>query len=306
MGDIKIVKIEVNGELVDAKDCSRCMTLKPLSFFRRNSNGRGLGGRRGQCRDCEKEKSVEYRTKNKESILQKARNYYAENKEEILLKARDYRKNNVKKFRETAKRSYEKNKEKYLKNAKIYREINKDKLKESRKKYELQNTYLIKSRRNKWRDKNRGVVRMYEQKRRTLKNKLPYLDSLYRAPQPSVQLDHFIPISIGHGGTYMENIQWIDPEMNASKHNKHPFEWASWKLDGKEYDDFIEKARHLAQLNALTFDEYRQFIDWCFDNPRTVDEIKSDNRRYGYAVHSIELWRESTGVQFPLPAFALN
>jgi hypothetical protein len=54
---------------------------------------------------------------------------------------------------------------------------------------------------------------------------------------------------------------------------------------------------YLAAQNNLTPQEYREFYDWCFANPRTVDEIKRDQR------HSLEIWREATGRTFELPGW---
>ena len=42
------------------KVCNKCGIEKPMSEFRRNSNGRGIGGRRAQCKDCQRVYHREY------------------------------------------------------------------------------------------------------------------------------------------------------------------------------------------------------------------------------------------------------
>lgn len=112
-------------------------------------------------------------------------------------------------------------------------------------------------------------------------------------------LEHALPISLGHGGTTRGNCYPMRLDLNISKNDKHLFLWFKanrqrFKLSQSKFDRLIE---WLASANALSVQEYREFYDWCFANPRTVDEIKCDQR------HSIEIWREASGKQFPLPAY---
>ncbi|UKS30223.1 hypothetical protein LOZ80_15285 [Paenibacillus sp. HWE-109] len=111
--------------------------------------------------------------------------------------------------------------------------------------------------------------------------------------------DHFIAIATGHGGTYLGNIIPLSQSVNCSKNDANPFEWIRTRTD-IDANRFADVVAYLADLNGLTFDEYRQFVDWCYANSRTIDEIKRDNERYGYVVSSLELWRESTGIAFPI------
>ncbi|MEH6941615.1 helix-turn-helix domain-containing protein [Bacillus sp. JJ722] len=115
----------------------------------------------------------------------------------------------------------------------------------------------------------------------------------------NLSIDHFIPITTGHGGTYFANLILLSRSKNSSKKGSNPFEWCS--NDGQvscfERMQFDLTVKKLASANALTPQEYRQFVYWCHENPRTVDEIKADQR------HSIEIWREATGIQFPLPSY---
>jgi hypothetical protein len=110
-----------------------------------------------------------------------------------------------------------------------------------------------------------------------------------------ISMDHFIPVALGHGGTYDENLIPLNKSINSSKNDSNPFLWA--KENYMDLDLFSEVVHYLSELNKLTPEEYKSFVFWCFNNKRTVEEVRADPR------HSIEIWRETTGIQFPLPAY---
>lgn len=114
-----------------------------------------------------------------------------------------------------------------------------------------------------------------------------------------IAIDHFIPVATGHGGTYTANLVPLTKSVNSSKNDSHPYEWfeANRKRLELPKENFDKVIDYLASANALTVDEYRAFVDWCFANPRTVDEVRADGR------HSIEIWRGASGIQFPLPKY---
>ena len=99
-----------------------------------------------------------------------------------------------------------------------------------------------------------------------------------------IHFDHFIPLSIGHGGSYVGNMIPLDGVLNASKCASNPFEWIKTRND-IEVNKFNKVVEYLAELNGLTPNEFRSFVYWCFENKRSIDEIKSDTRS------SIEIWR---------------
>jgi len=114
-----------------------------------------------------------------------------------------------------------------------------------------------------------------------------------------VTVDHFIPINSGHGGTYVGNLIPLSRSLNCSKKARNPFKWFETYLVSDKVcsENWQHVVSYLARENGLTTQEYRLFVDWCFDNQRTVDEVKADPR------YSIEIWREATGRQFPLPSY---
>lgn len=112
-----------------------------------------------------------------------------------------------------------------------------------------------------------------------------------------IDMDHVIPLSIGHGGTYVGNVIPLGQSINRSKNAGNIFDWFEanrqrFELDQSRFDSLVAK---LAEQNGLTSEEFREYTDWCFANPRDLTQIKRDNARYGYRVTSVELWREATG-----------
>lgn len=111
-----------------------------------------------------------------------------------------------------------------------------------------------------------------------------------------IDMDHFIPLSWGHGGSYHGNIYPLSASLNRSKSDSHPNIW--FEKSRLEYVLSINKwnrvVRYLASANGLNVEEYKSFVNWCYENQRTVDEVQQDQRP------SIEIWREATGLQFPI------
>ncbi|CAM2843226.1 UNVERIFIED_CONTAM: hypothetical protein FO487_13305 [Bacillus amyloliquefaciens DSM 7 = ATCC 23350] len=111
-----------------------------------------------------------------------------------------------------------------------------------------------------------------------------------------VVVDHFIAIGVGHGGTYVGNLVFLSRDLNSYKGAINPFEWAK-SLCEEAQKKFDNVASDLALINGLTPSEFEKYVTWCYENPRDLVEGKADQRS------SIELWRERTGLLFPLPKF---
>jgi hypothetical protein len=143
-------------------------------------------------------------------------------------------------------------------------------------------------------------------KQRSITRCLPFknleaypFDSCFISGDIKYSFDHFIATNTGHAGSYLENYSPLRRDINSSKNSKNPFEWVESK-DNHVKLAFVTEVSRLAYLNRLTPDEYRQFVYWCYDNKRDIDEIKRDQR------HSIEIWREAVGKQFPLPRYVYD
>lgn len=109
----------------------------------------------------------------------------------------------------------------------------------------------------------------------------------------SISMDHFIPVITGHGGTYQGNLIPLNKSINSSKKDSNPIVWAA----ERDYNlDVV--IRFLSCLNCLTENEYVDYVNWCHENKRTQNEVSEDKR------YSLEIWREASGKQLPLPKYA--
>ncbi|WP_221930194.1 hypothetical protein [Melghirimyces algeriensis] len=105
----------------------------------------------------------------------------------------------------------------------------------------------------------------------------------------NISLDHFIALKTGHGGTVIGNVYPLCRLLNSSKGDMNPFEWVKRngvreRIDIKRFNTLVE---YLAEQNGLTVDEFRDFVYWAYENPRSLEEVQRDHR-----VNSIELWRQ--------------
>ena len=92
------------------------------------------------------------------------------------------------------------------------------------------------------------------------------------------QFDHVIPIDTGRVGSVVENLIPLNSRLNSAKHARNIFDWFAdnrerFGLSQRKFDELIE---YLADINEMTVEEYRDYVYWCHDNPRTVDEIKQE------------------------------
>ena len=103
--------------------------------------------------------------------------------------------------------------------------------------------------------------------------------------------EHFIPVSWGHGGTYMGNVYLLQDSLNFSKSNQNPFEWIKRKEIKKEVDmkSWKKLINYLASRNNLSVDEFKEYVYWCERNKRTAEQVKKDGN-----ISSKKLWRKAT------------
>ncbi|MDD4153716.1 MAG: hypothetical protein PHD91_08385 [bacterium] len=105
----------------------------------------------------------------------------------------------------------------------------------------------------------------------------------------TVHFDHFIAIDTGHVGRIIGNIYPIFYQLNLLKSNKNPFEW----IKEKEICNRISQERwnklvnYFAKCFGLTLDEYKNFVYWCYSQPRRIKDIENDGN-----TPSIDLWRK--------------
>lgn len=230
---------DTKGNIV-AKVCRKCSKLKLIESF--NKKERGIGGKHSQCGDCTSNKAKTWRETHVEHVEEKNKLY----RENRIITNRMWRKNNPERKRE----------------------------------------YL-----QKWRSENPEKKRLADNKRRARLLGLPYDMTLKEEEKVKLffggcaltesndtQNDHVIPLFVGHGGTTLSNIVPLRKDLNYSKNNAHLFEWYSWAKDsfGLSQAKFDALISYLAEVNGMTPKEYRMYVDWCFDNPRTIDDLETE------------------------------
>lgn len=233
------------------------------------------------CKECRR---AEQRARNRETPEQRRerqaskvykthdpeyrRKYYEENREAILAKD---------------KKRYESRKEERLTYYKEYAKNNEARIKEIKRRYYLRN-------------KDKCIFRAYRRKMavkkssfRLTKSCIPSIIQEFKgvcalSGDADTHLDHFIPISTGHGETSRYNLILLSAHLNLSKSDRNPFEWAESLTDDQRirFDKVVE---YLADLNGLTVSDYREFVFWCFENKRGIEEINDSNR------DSLQLWK---------------
>lgn len=73
----KIIEVVlVNG--VESKECRSCGEVKPLDSFQKSGN-KGIGNRRGDCRECMKVISARYRKEHREKMAERSRRWRERN-----------------------------------------------------------------------------------------------------------------------------------------------------------------------------------------------------------------------------------
>jgi hypothetical protein len=223
----------------DGKVCTLCAEYKTLNDYGVQKTTRD--GRKSRCKSCSASLS---------------RKYNVENPEKRRNAEREWRKNNPLKVKEMARRSRINNAEGY--------------------KLRLREFYKQKPK------------RIYSAIRRARKRSLPYDYSITHSElmydifggcaltgdRFNLHDDHFIAISTGHGGAFIGNMIPLSASLNESKGAQNPFEWIKTR-DDVDMTKFDKTVRYLAQLNGMSVDEYREYVYYCYDNPRKIAEVNA-------------------------------
>lgn len=314
---VQLVQIEVNGEMVDAKECAKCGEIKALEEFSRHKQC--LGGRRSQCRECcakynrehyeaNREHYRKYHIENREKILESKRKRYVRNRERHAVLMRKWYLENREKCLEYRKGYYEENRGQILLQKRDYYEKNIEQISEYRREYYKENKEKFLEYGRKWAAQNPEKVREIASRRRTRKAGLPddVTDRRWEeivkddfngscaltGESDDLTMEHFIPLSIHHGGTYDGNLYPMVKSLNSSKWKANPFEWIQRpdiheRIPAERWNALVS---YLAEKNGLTVEDFRDFVYWCFDNPRTPEQAAKDTKR---GITSLDLWRAS-------------
>jgi len=253
------------GEVV-AKTCTKCFEVKLMTELvndKRREDGKSSlcklckvkGRSKHQANKKERERETKYREENREKVRDKARRFNEANPKKQYEYDVKWRKANPDKFREV-----------------IQRYTNTEEYRIQKKKYSLR-----------WQRDNKEKLILNVCRRRARKAALPdtftfeerdfilnhFMGACALTGSTDYHMDHVLPIACGHGGTIFENMIPLRDDLNSSKKASHIFEWFSsnrnrFNLSQEKFDSLVE---YLAQVNEMTKQEYRAYVDWCFDNP---------------------------------------
>jgi hypothetical protein len=86
----------------------------------------------------------------------------------------------------------------------------------------------------------------------------------------NVVMEHFIPLSWGHGGTYIGNVYPLDKLLNISKKDLNPFKWAAEnEIDIEAWNQLVN---YLAKLNNLSNEDFIGYVNWCEINKKSKED----------------------------------
>lgn len=244
-----------NG-IITSKVCSKCNVEIPLEEYRRKNDG--LGGKHSVCKTCESVGQRRYRLENSEKVRGIHQRYYQENRDLIREKQRKYhkdnpevsynrnvrwRKNFPEKSRETAKKWRARNPEKTL--ATMHRRL--------ARKRNLPDTLTSKE--------SEKIIN--------------HFGGCALTGSGDYQMDHAIPLNVGHGGTTYGNMIPLRSDLNTSKNDRNIFEWFEvvrqrFELSQESFDSLIE---WLASANAVSVEDYRDYVYWCHENPHSLEDL---------------------------------
>jgi hypothetical protein len=263
---------------MDIKKCNKCGQEKSLDFYRKNKSNKD--GHDCVCKSCRSDVGKKYREENQDRIKE----WYSNNRERLLECKKEYRQKNIERVKELDRKYHESHKVERCEYSKEYRRLNKEKIKA----YYVANKDKIVLKNKKWRKENPETFKRLKLNRTARKQTLPntltdeQLNEIMNhfghscaltGVKDVIQLDHVIPLSIGHGGTIKGNIVPLESKLNKSKNASNIFEWFNQNSERLSLDEikFNGMVNYLAECNDMTVDQYREYVDWCFANPNIIE-----------------------------------
>jgi hypothetical protein len=292
------------GEIV-AKRCGNCKEIKSIGAYGNNKGG--LGGKHSVCAACQRvgtneryyyasleersKKASEKYERNKEKRLDYSRNYYQENKEKINIQHKEHYQNNKDHARMMHKKWQEANKERFKQYLKQYNRNNSKRLSELNKRHYILNKERRLETNRMWIKANPERVAVQRQKRRTLLASLPNILTVEQLKEiiqiqkgkcflsgasENLDLEHFIPISWGVGGTTYENCYMLEKSLNRSMLNKNPFDWINEQPENyqERFNNIL--VPELARRNGVTVEEFTAYVFKAYENYINRSEDSGD------------------------------
>jgi len=315
-----VVRIERDGRVVEAKACGACGEVKPLDEY--DLCAKSSGGRQPKCNACRKA----YYAVNNQNIRAKTLLYYYAHRETIRHKRQLRYRLHRESILFARRQKYEEHRELHNTRARRYYAERKEAIKEREKRRRQENPEKYRAKERARYPKRRAQRRLYfkgyyqkpehrlqmkfhAKKRKRKIRSLPFTLTAeawnavlerygFRCALSGVRsglnMEHFIPVAWGHGGTYVGNVYPVYWRINRSKSDTNPFVWAEREdakgmIDMERWERLVEAC---AAGHGLTVERFRQFVDWCEANPRSEEDIVRDPRT------SLDIWlAESTATE---------
>jgi hypothetical protein len=239
------------GKIV-AKACTKCGEVKTLEDYTKDK--KGLAGKAPNCKVCQKE----YNEANKD----RSRQHYADNREKYI---------------ETSLKWAKENPERSAQNNRIWQRNNPERVAIHTREWTRNNS-----------EKNTLKAQRYLARKASLPDTLTseqYTITLeyfgnacaLTGRIDSIEVEHALPISVGHGGTTFENCYPMATGLNQSKGNKNIFEWFEanrqrFNLEQERFDRLIE---WLGKANGMTVEEYCEYVYECHANLNEINDAKA-------------------------------
>lgn len=153
-----------------------------------------------------------------------------------------------------------------------------------KKRYEENREALLeKSRR--WEQENREKSNARHRRRRARVRSLPDTltaqqqqllmlaqnhECILTGDKENLDLEHFIPVSIGFGGTTYQNCYYMNSSLNYSKWKKNPFEWIKTQEEGIQERFYTKLVPMLAKRNKMNIEEFEAYVYECFESDNTA------------------------------------
>lgn len=136
---VVLIQMEVNGNLVEVKECTKCKNVLPLDEYHNDQTKKS--GKQAMCKACKNQKNREYQQANRERIRKRRKQYEKENVERIREVKRKYREENKEWLRELTRKWKEENKEYVRQYNQNYQRENAEYIRQYSKKYRWERVY---------------------------------------------------------------------------------------------------------------------------------------------------------------------